>query len=73
MKNKAILVVLVLVVLAIAGGFIYWQNQKQVEQQETESSASLGSEIYESTQNPVKDKIPETNPFEEAKINPFAE
>lgn len=77
MKNKGILLFLIifLVVVAAAGVFVYWQKHSQEQEQEAQAteSASLGSEIYDSAQNPVKDKLPETNPFENAKTNPFAE
>lgn len=47
-------------------------NQNKTEAA-TSAPTSLGAEIFEKTnqaQNPVKDKIPQTNPFED-KTNPY--
>jgi len=76
MNNRLTWAIIAVLVVAVAAGvLIYQRTQQAVEQKQAEaaSSASLGGDIYESSQNPVKDKLPETNPFEGAKINPFAE
>ena len=65
-------------VLILVMAFWYWQNRKssepiasptQVSQKVAESS--LGSQILKKIQNPIKDKLPETNPFSAAETNPL--
>ena len=81
MQNKGFvhLILPLLIVVALAGGgYFYWQSYQdkkteEAAQEQATQEASLGAEVYESGQNPVKDKLPSTNPFEEAKINPFEE
>ena len=74
----------IIVLAAIAGLYLYpkqqaapqqvvqTQRQAAAESAAEKEEAGLGSDLYESGQNPVKDKLPETNPFQ-TKINPFEE
>ena len=69
--------------LILAGvGFWYWQKGKSPtpfssqpvsQPQVTQKTAdiSLGSQILQKTQNPAKDKLPETNPFSNTETNPL--
>lgn len=36
-----------------------------------EAGGSIGTVIFEKTQEPLKDKLPETNPLKRVMINPF--
>lgn len=66
MESKPRLVALAAVVIAlIAAGIWYWQRQ----QPET-LDQGIGGEIFEKAQNPLKDELPQTNPFK-AETNPF--
>jgi len=78
MNQKSIIIIVVVVVLVVLaiGGFWYWQNKKAgetvpaEEKAGVEEPAGLGAQIFESVQNPVKDRLPDTNPFS-ADTNPF--
>ena len=82
-KSKPIIFTSLIVAVAIvAAGFWHWQNKgftppvSQKQAGETERSekvvdAGFGAQVLEKAQNPIKDKVPETNPFK-AETNPFA-
>ena len=62
--------------LILAGASVwYWSSRAPVssEQQVDQKIAdiSLGSRILEETQNPIKDALPETNPFSNTETNPL--
>lgn len=74
------------VLLATGGvGFWYWQKSSGPvtetgngirtssisELSPTEVKESLGAEIVDQIQNPLKGKLPPTNPFEKAETNPL--
>lgn len=77
----------VAVLLVVAGaGVRYWQKKSSapasqpISQAQPASQAqadqkavdiSLGSQILQKTQNPLKGKLPPTNPFEKAETNPL--
>lgn len=73
-KNLIIIGVLALVLLLLIGVFLFWMmssNKKIAGQLSDEAvSAGLGAQLLEKAQNPIKDKLPETNPFQED-INPL--
>lgn len=62
---------ILIVVLVIAGGtyFLISTGKLSNPLNKKTVTTSLGEQIYNKTQNPLEDKLPETNPF--AKINPF--
>ena len=68
-SKKQFAVIVFVVVVVIAGGFWYWQYGfgPTIEKNET---VGLGTQIFESTQNPIKGRLPATNPFA-VKTNPF--
>lgn len=69
MENKQkIITIAVVVILVIAAGlgFWYWSKSKQVQ----EGSSTLGSEIFDKTQNQLEGQVPDTNPFKNQK-NPL--
>lgn len=94
METKVKLMIPVLIAV-VAAGIIFFvmpkntNDRAQVVPSTTPSSSaipqeiaskSLGEEIFEKSQNPMENKIPQTNPFEaktnpfrDAYINPFAE
>jgi len=85
-KSKPIIFISIIVVAAVAAaGFWYWQNKKSAltpttsapagvstqEQIQENVAGGLGGSIFEKSQNPIVDKLPETNPFEKIEINPL--
>ena len=60
---------LVLLVLAGGGFFLISKGIVKNPLQKSSPNSSLGTQIFEKTQNPISGKIPETNPF--SKVNPF--
>ena len=66
MDNKKLITVVVIMMLIMACGigFWYWSKSKQAP------SSSLGSQIFEKTQNPLEGQVPDTNPFKDQK-NPL--
>ncbi|MBI1985030.1 MAG: hypothetical protein HYS60_02935 [Candidatus Wildermuthbacteria bacterium] len=68
-KSKPIVLVPIVVAIVIAAaGFWYWSKSKQVPS--SEEGSSLGSEIFDKTQNPLEGQVPNANPFKEQK-NPL--
>ena len=73
MEKKALAVLVVAVILAVAG-FFYWRNYYTPPTKETVpaegESTDLGSEIYRKANNPIEGELP-TNPLEGVYKNPF--
>lgn len=79
-KTQSFAVVLlgILVIVLIAAGVWYaMQTQRGAPAQ---TAPPLGAQLYDRAQNPLKDQLPETNPFapevnplDEIYANPFAE
>lgn len=78
-KINPALIGAVIVILILAGaGFWYWRSKKAVPGvsapagvlKQEEVGGGLGANIFEKSQNPISDKLSETNPFG-ADINPF--
>lgn len=81
MKVKVIPIAIIAAIVLAGIGFWYWQKKYtapsspvgQTEAYTPEKAAGgLGENIYEKSQNPISDKLTETNPFG-ANINPFEE
>lgn len=78
-KNKiiAITIVAIVVLLVIAGVvFLLLRSRRVVptstiQLNEEEVSAGLGAQLLEKANNPIKDKLPETNPFQTDVANPL--
>ena len=79
-KKNLIFIIVGLVVLAvIIGGFWYWQDNTPVPDSpnadtqidQKTADISLGSQILQRTQNLIKDRFPETNPLKNISKNPF--
>ena len=62
--NIALISLIIILLLAAAAAFFFISKGKG-----SSPNSSLGSQIFQKTQNPLEDKIPQTNPF--TKINPF--
>ena len=86
MRNKPKPIVIAAVatlVIAVGIGFWYWQKKGGLgifpqlsaptakELSPAEVKGSLGGQIFEQTQNPLKGKLPPTNPFEKTETNPL--
>lgn len=67
-ENKSLIIIgVVVIILAAAGiGFWYWSKSRQAPKE----TPTLGSQIFEKTQNPLKGQVPNANPFKKQK-NPF--
>lgn len=66
--NRAKLIaVAVLALILVAAGIWYWQRNRLT------APPTLGSELLEKARNPLKDEVPETNPFKKVETNPFKE
>ncbi len=65
------IVAIVVAVVIVAAGFWYWQSKQTPEQAPSSPEApTLGSEIFDKTQNPLGGQVPSTNPFKDQK-NPL--
>lgn len=70
-KNSQ-LVLIVLVIAVIIGAVWFWFFKTESSKIQTQEAPSLGSEIFEKTQNPLGGKLPDTNPFDD-QPNPFGD
>lgn len=70
-KGNIALIPLIIIILIVAGAvfFLVFKGVIKNPLQKSSPNSNLGSQIFEKTQNPLEEKLPETNPF--AKINPF--
>lgn len=70
-----IIAVIILAVLLAAAGAWYWQKNQSASPQEEPSG--IGAQIFDAGQNPLKERMPDANPFSadtnpfDAKTNPF--
>jgi len=86
-RKLLIIVLAAAIIVLVGGGFWYWQKSREVEVQvpvsvektPEEKVEEFGGKILERVQNPLKEKLPETNPFKPqtnpfgTEINPFQE
>ena len=84
-QKTIIIAVAVVFVVALGTGFWYWQKNSgsvtetgngiqtisTTELSSAEVKEYLGAEIIDQIQNPLKGKLPPTNPFEKAETNPL--
>ena len=72
----------VILLIIIIGALWYWQSRKTTVVEFPASvpvrvptvektGRNVGAAIFEKTQNPIKDKLPETNPLKRIIKNPF--
>lgn len=66
-NKKLILIVVIMLIMAGGVGFWYW-SKKQVQKE----APTLGSEIFDKTQNQLQGQVPDTNPFDD-QPNPFGD
>ncbi len=71
-KPKTIIIAVAMVLIIVAGaGFWYWSKQDSpVPSSQTKEAPTLGSEIFDKTQNQLQGQVPDTNPFKDQK-NPL--
>lgn len=66
-NNTNFIIAVVVTAVLVLVGVWWWQNSKKLEvispQTEEQKPAGLGGQLYESVNNPVENKVPETNPF----------
>lgn len=65
--NPLVIGVIILVLLLVGAGIWYWRSKKIAV-----PPTGLGSQLFERAQNPLQNKLPETNPFQ-AETNPFSD
>lgn len=76
MKPKYIAII---VLVVVAAGLVFWYWQKNQPKpavfvpsnNAAQSSQSLGAQVYEQQQNPVKNQVPDPNPINSSYTNPF--
>ena len=69
MDNKPkTIIVTAAVILVIATGIVFWFWSKNKQAQK--ETPTLGSQIFDKTQNQLQGRMPDTNPFKGQK-NPF--
>ena len=71
--KKNLYIAIVIIVIAGAGAaWWYWYRAPEPLPDTTagQEAGGLGAQIFEGTQNPIKNDVPETNPFA-ADANPF--
>lgn len=79
MKSKITIIIILAIVATVAVVLKLQNNKKNLKQevfapktkQTSASAESLGVQIFEKNQNPVKDEIPAANPFKENTANPL--
>lgn len=68
MQSKTKIILIIIVLLLVAGAVYYFFQKYQ--EQDLEDTQDLGSQIFNKIKGPVE-RIPETNPFNKLKLNPF--
>ena len=73
--NKSVITGVIILVIILVGAGVWWYAKNQTaplpEGADTaKSEGGLGAQIFEGAQNPLKNDVPETNPFA-APTNPF--
>lgn len=65
--GKNIIIIIATIIVLILIGAWWWQKDKKSSilpvNVPEQGSAGLGGQLYESVNNPVENKVPETNPF----------
>ena len=68
-KSKTTIIAAVVTLVIVAGvGFWFWSKSKQAPS--SQEAPSLGSKIFDKTQNQLQGRVPDANPFETVS-NPF--
>jgi len=68
-KSKITIIAVVVTLVIVAGvGFWFWSKSKQAPS--SQEAPSLGSKIFDKTQNQLQGRVPDTNPFATVP-NPF--
>jgi len=71
MSKNTLIGISVLAVVVVAGALYYFLvYQKQVTVAPLEREESLGSDLFDKTENPGS-TVPDTNPFEKVQANPL--
>lgn len=69
-KNLLLGIAIILATLAVAAVWYMRREPESLPDTTAEGKGGLGAQIFEGAQNPLKDDVPETNPFS-AETNPF--
>lgn len=75
-KPKPVVIAAAIIVVAalIGVGIWYWFGRGiKLPPPGEVRAGGLGAQLYDKSQNPIVDKLPETNPFAERETNPFEE
>ncbi|MDP3792336.1 MAG: hypothetical protein Q8Q89_01265 [bacterium] len=66
-KSKPIILISIVIAVGIAfAGFWYWSKNRQAQKE----VPTLGSQIFDKTQNQLQGQVPDANPFKNQK-NPL--
>ena len=57
-------IIIVVIIILVGLGFWFWQRGAT-------SNKNLGAQLFTKAQNPLKNKVSETNPFATIETNPF--
>ena len=75
--SKSLIIIGVVIILLVAGGVGFWYfrggeipSLTPEPDGSPEEAPTLGSEIFDKTQNPLEGQVPDTNPFKDQK-NPL--
>ena len=69
-KNLLMIAGAVVIIVIIGAGIWYWRGRTSVPGTPTgEAPSTIGGQIFE--KKPVKDALPETNPFSDSETNPL--
>lgn len=74
MHQRGNIALILLIILFVLAGAVFSLVSKGIIKnplQKSSPNSSLGTQIFEKTQNPLEGKLPETNPLAEVKTNPF--
>ena len=61
----------IVVLIGIGVWYFQMKNASEIPGAIPREEASLGAQLFEESANPVKENLPETNPFEQVNTNPI--
>ena len=68
--SRSLMIIGGVIILLVAGGVGFWYWSKSKQAPSSQGAPSLGSKIFDKTQNPLEGQVPDANPFKDQK-NPL--